>query len=771
MKRLLFALALFCVPCFATNAVFITQTASGGNTGVDCANAKAVTYFNTSGNWSGSPSGILIGPDTTVHICSTFNPGSVNTNMLTFHGSGTSGHPITLKFETSALVTSGGFGNSANGAIVVGGNTNIVIDGGTTCGWVNKAEVTCNGTIQNTANGSSLTNQIDSNFIYALNCTNCVFKNLLLSGIYVHTKNTDGTHAIGAGIEYSGSNVTIQNVWCDGAFVCVDSPYVNGTVNNVIANSIFDHMNWGVHIGNSAPTTLDSTLIHDNEVKNMDNWDVLNTDPCSSGGPGFCYHHDGFFVVQNDTGAAITNTAIYNNVFNGDQGLQATAWIFTNTGINGFYVFNNVMRGSEIAFQIETGFGGNSPVDQNIFIYNNYMDCGAGGGGVSAASVTGWTFKNNAMSGCGVYLNSTSILSPSIDHNDYAAIPGGTNTFKWLSGGGQNFAGYRGSFPALDPNTITPASLGANTTTGVPNAGSSMIHDGTTNFVNLTASCTGVVAPLCTDPNGNARPSTGTNNWDAGAFQFASSAPPPGFAPQIFMGALFSVFMVGFIGIPLHLLSNRFLKGSPMKVFVVLAVIFVATSSLAQQAQSHQAALNVGSQPSYVSGINYFQSTTKGGPYVKVAACVGLPPTATCNISGLAANTTYYFVATALCPSCAPNPTESGYSAEVSGTTKPDSPVVQPPTLFPPQQISSNPPVVKETWDLAAAPSVYQQFVYRQGPVSAAWNQQKVLRPGINSYVDLTARKGKTYAYEVVEADRQGHMLAASAPSPKITVQ
>lgn len=541
----LLALLWGALPCYATNAVYITQTASGGNTGVDCANAKALTYFNSSGNWSGSPSGILIGPDTTVHICGTFTAGSVNTGLFTFQGSGTSGHPVTLLFETSALLTSAAFGKGTNSPINTNGNTNIVVDGGTPCGWINQAEVSCNGTIQDTDNGSTLTNQLDSNAINAITCTNCEFKNLAILNMYQHNSNTDGTHAIGAGIEYSGSGIHIHNNSFDQAFTEVDSPYVNGTVINQVDHNIFNHMNWGVHIANNAATTIDQITVHDNEFKDMDNWDVTSGTTCTGGGTGFCYHHDGVFVVQNNTSAAITNTAIYNNVFNGNQGLTATAWIFTNTGINGFYVFNNVMRGSNIQYQIETGFGGTTPPDKNVFIFNNYMDCG-GGGGINASSVTGWTFENNAMSNCSVYLQTLTILSAVVDHNDYAAIPGGTNTFKWLSGGGQNFAGYRSSFPALDPNTITPASLGANTTTGVPSAGSSMIHDSTTNFLNLTSSCTGVVVPLCTDAAGAVRPSSGAETWDAGAFLFGGTfLPSPPSPCNVCMAALTEPFYGG----------------------------------------------------------------------------------------------------------------------------------------------------------------------------------------------------------------------------------
>src|ERR1035437_3879659 len=90
---LAFVAMFLCGTASATNAVYLAQTAQGGNTGVDCVDAKAISYFNTSGNWSATPTGIQIGPDTTVHLCS--NGGNITTNIA-FHGSGSSGHPVIL---------------------------------------------------------------------------------------------------------------------------------------------------------------------------------------------------------------------------------------------------------------------------------------------------------------------------------------------------------------------------------------------------------------------------------------------------------------------------------------------------------------------------------------------------------------------------------------------------------------------------------------------------------------------------------------------------
>lgn len=73
------------------NNVYLSQTAQGTGTGADCNDALAASYFNSSSNWtSSSPTGIEIGPGTTVHLCNTI------TSILSFQGSGVNGSPIVL---------------------------------------------------------------------------------------------------------------------------------------------------------------------------------------------------------------------------------------------------------------------------------------------------------------------------------------------------------------------------------------------------------------------------------------------------------------------------------------------------------------------------------------------------------------------------------------------------------------------------------------------------------------------------------------------------
>ena len=124
-----FLLAMIFVILGATFSVasdiYVAQNAAGGNSGGDCADAHAVSWFNSSANW-GSGNG-QIGPGTTVHLCGTFT-GAANSTMLTIQGSGASGNPVTILFENGADLTAPYW--SGNGAIICSGHNYITIDGG-----------------------------------------------------------------------------------------------------------------------------------------------------------------------------------------------------------------------------------------------------------------------------------------------------------------------------------------------------------------------------------------------------------------------------------------------------------------------------------------------------------------------------------------------------------------------------------------------------------------------------------------------------------------
>src|SRR5215469_4888251 len=150
------------------NDVYIAQVAAGASSGADCADARAVSYLNTAGNWTAG---------TTFHLCGTFNF-AAGANGITVLGSGTATSPISIVFESGAILQSPAFGGCAQcgpgGAIVINGYNYIVVDGENT------------GIIQNTANGSSLTYQNGTIGVLAVG-DHLVVRNLTIQNMYMNS--------------------------------------------------------------------------------------------------------------------------------------------------------------------------------------------------------------------------------------------------------------------------------------------------------------------------------------------------------------------------------------------------------------------------------------------------------------------------------------------------------------------------------------------------------------------------------------------------------
>ena len=170
-----FGVGFFALPGVSHAADFyITQNASGNNTGADCADALPASWFNTASNWANPKQANKIGPGDTVHLCGTFT-GTPAGNMLSVQGSGASGQPITILFESGAVLSAPYWlngGSGQGGAINFQNHNYITVDGGT------------NGVIQNTATGNLLTYQAASIGIEVGTGQNCTIKNLTISNIY-----------------------------------------------------------------------------------------------------------------------------------------------------------------------------------------------------------------------------------------------------------------------------------------------------------------------------------------------------------------------------------------------------------------------------------------------------------------------------------------------------------------------------------------------------------------------------------------------------------
>ena len=407
------------------NDVYIAQTSAGGNTGADCADALVYTYFNKSGNWTaGTPSGTQIGPGTTVHICGTWT-GSAGQTFLTAQGSGNSSNPVTIYFETNAAMQAPYL--SPTGAIVLNGVSYITVDGGT------------NGLIQNTLNGSpgatcpggTCTDIQTSVAIWAVPCANCVFRNLTVANLYVHTQceassgcDTAITQTGVNAIQFQGSNIRIyNNTFHDIGWVLVQN-YTNDSGVQIYGNNIYN-MDHGVACA-GADYVVPSMSIYNNHFHDMAAWDT---------GTAYAYHHDGIHCY-NGSGGKIQNIYVYNNVFDGDEGFDISSWLFLegNTGTpwtdntGTAYVFNNVFIGTYQVAQGQIAIGrGNG----HQFLNNAVIASGSGNGSLvdfseaNGGGATNISIENNVLETSDQAINAYWAASyNTIDHNAYANLTG-----------------------------------------------------------------------------------------------------------------------------------------------------------------------------------------------------------------------------------------------------------------------------------------------------------------------------------------------------------
>lgn len=521
---LVLAWGLVCVPAeSAVTQYYVAQRASGASDGSSCANANSVTFFNTASNW-GSQS--TIGPGTTVHLCGTFT-GTTGSTLLTVQGNGASGNPITLLFEPGAMLTAPAW--SPNGAIQLSGHSYITVDGGS------------NGVIQNTLNGSPggacsggpCSLQQTSAAIRALPCNNCEIRNLTISNIYVHTP-CRGTGACDTSIDqtmvnaivFRGSNVLIHDNTIHDVGWALFHQYLTDSNIQIYNNNIYNFDHGWIFAGNGP--SISNVLFHDNHLHDMDNWDT---------GSANTYHHDGIHAFgPAGPGNTVNGLAIYNNLFDGNEGqCCVTAWIYlegnsgsvwANTSSGPVYIFNNIFVGSLDLGNGQLAFNAGSSYElyNNTFLVNpssgSTGSCTRSYSPDSSSANLRVTAKNNAYSGCNNMISMdgkiTSIL---FSNNAYASQgSGGNPAFSWAGHSSTSSLSTWQSQTNQDTNSAANlvGTLGVSTT-GVPQSGSMVVGLG----ANLSGLCAGPLAALCTDMGGASRPSSG--EWDAGAYVYGSS--------------------------------------------------------------------------------------------------------------------------------------------------------------------------------------------------------------------------------------------------------
>ncbi len=519
MKKLFsgFAVMLLLAGASAAKAndIYIAQAAAGSSNGSSCANAYAYSYFNSGGNWtSGTPSGTVIGPGSTVHVCGTITV-SGGSEALMFQKGGTSGSPVTLYFESGAAIKAPYFpADGSGGAIDLGSNSYIVVNGN------GGASGATQGVIQATSNGDSgaacpsgsCSNHGDSNGIEAGDgASNITIEGLAIIDMYVATNPSPGG---GSCIYDHGkiTNWTINNNLMHDMGWCVSLQYDSGTSSGItISNNQIYNIDHGIAIGGPhSGQTLTNVNIYGNNIHDYSNWDTAAN----------VWHHDGVHIWgYNDDGSdPISGINIYDNKFGGCIGKNITSHIFVegNSGsTSNVKIYNNTL--------IDTCSGTDNDGMINIddpgdLVYNNTFIGTAGDTCMGVSNATNTTFANNVVSGCGTLIwvdKGGSFTSGGLHNNVYAACSG-SNCFAYKGNYGA-FSSWQSS-TGQDASPSTYVSSANLSPAGVPQTGSAVVGKA----ANLTSLS---ITSLNSDIVGNPRPTTGS--WTAGAYATSGTGPQP----------------------------------------------------------------------------------------------------------------------------------------------------------------------------------------------------------------------------------------------------
>jgi len=519
--------AMFWGPTSAhANDIYFAQNAAGAANGSSCANALPVSFFNSSSNWGTGTS--QIGPGTTVHLCGTFT-GTAGQTLLTSQGSGTSGSPITLLFESGANLTSPYWG-PGGGAIHITGRSWITVDGAT------------NGLIENTQNGTGLAFNAQTNLLVISNSSNITIKNLTIknacqraAGDVGDSCTTGGNDSGSVNLTGPATNVTItRNTISMGGHGCL---WYDGSATDsgiVFSNNTISGCNWG--IGGSGSTN--GLTITGNDITCVAGA-VCNWDDAADAN-----HHNGIMLFPQN-GQTYSNLVISNNFIHDVNG-HTTAHIFLDPSGTGslpsVQIYNNVLY---------TTPGQTGPANNFIepagtagaVVYNNTM---SGNAYQAIGLFTNDTTKNNIVVGSGKGTGANSgITGVASGYNDYYGLTCSGGGCYVLNGSGCCSGGLS-QFTAGSTAVCSPSGCDVNSVTVNPVLDASLmltssspaaVHTGI-NLTSLGISGLDVSAPqffgvsYACGTGCVARPSTGA--WDMGAYQYSTTTggqqpnPPSG---------------------------------------------------------------------------------------------------------------------------------------------------------------------------------------------------------------------------------------------------
>jgi hypothetical protein len=532
---LFFAGFSFASPAYGADYYF-AQSVAGSANGTSCANAYAIG----DGSSTGASSSTYWVAGNTLHLCGTIT-GSAGATAVSASGSGTSGSPITIKFESGASLQAPYWGTGSGdgaGAITLTGYSYITIDGGATgqIGGVNGNAANVNGYIENTSNGTSgstscpsgsCSYQEDTSAIYTYDgSTHITVKNLAIYDMYVRTSMTD-ENAGGVGVNLKDGdgaglgNILVTNCLMHDMFVGIGISYGADSNFELSSNTIYN-VNWGGNAGDrSSGSILTGLLVHDNWIYNFSNWNDIVGDN---------YHHNGFYAWA-ASGGTLINPMFYNNKLGpgwGGEYQTSGLWADVATGaafFNNLFVANSGESVSNALIQADP-----SSTASNFYIANNTFILNAPGGGSaitvsSANSGAVFNIKNNLAYNSSTSSGSTSVISANYftagtinsNYNLHYGYFNGSTPFIFNTNGTGGFTDLAGW------QSATGSGNDSNDVTSNPNLSSTYKLQSGSPAIGAGANLTSLsITALNSDLAGTARPSSGA--WDIGAYKYSSGS-------------------------------------------------------------------------------------------------------------------------------------------------------------------------------------------------------------------------------------------------------
>jgi hypothetical protein len=549
---ILLIVLLWFSPCFAAD-YYVSESGSGG--GTSCLDAAAISGIT----WGDGVGSSVIGAGDTLHLCGEINYDAGATG-ITVGADGTSDSPIVIKFETGAVLQSPRFygpgtsqcnTGSCGGAINIMNHDYIIIDGGT------------NGIIQNTDSGSALTYQSSTYGLYARG-TGITIQNLTIQNIYQNggadpaSLDTGGiyTHAvhIGSGtskLKICNNDISAarMGIWSEASDVgaqvtdCSSDTFAAGV--NIFLNTV-DDGNWLMYIGGEAPNAPN---IYANDFGDNVNWQC----PSYPSG-GYCtgctstscdaYHTNS---IHTYTGSSAIDVYIYSNYFHGDMGTaNVTAAVHSSynpadsNNASNTHTFNNVfaMTNGGITTWLKERAAGtthqflNNTLKNNSSAYNLTVEFSTLKSGFE------YDFRNNIISTINtdssrLIINSNGNVpwNQLRSNNNVWHYPGSAYSAWVWSGYFATIATWRAGCVAGGGIECDDLSYFSDPLLDASYKLQSIPSPASDTGANLTALCTGQMAPLCYDKpptvgkggslsGANARPASGA--WDIGAYEYQS---------------------------------------------------------------------------------------------------------------------------------------------------------------------------------------------------------------------------------------------------------